>query len=338
MKPKPFNPYRMDETLLEVIAARTRKAAYPRALDRFAEKLAAFTGRRYCLLTASGRSAMRAGLAALGTGRGSVVGMTDVTHPSALDETRAAGAKPEFLDIDPTNLNMSAKALKAGAGRLDALIFTPMFSTSAPVKTVRAIADANGFPVLEDASQVMGVSCGGKPYGSFGDISVFSLSSYKPVSFPRAKAGALLCDDPALFRKAVKAAAAAGRPDAAAAPLMELKLSLLKTTIAGLRRNGDIYRGVLAGIKGLVLPGIGRDAQDFPILTARKNELEKFMLKRKVPLGRTYELLHMLAPSQGNFHGSEVYAGQALHLPSYPAMTESECLYAARAVKEFFRS
>lgn len=338
MTPKLFDPYRLDEALLEASAALLRKAAGPGALDRFGKKLAAFTGRRYCLLTASGRSAIRAGLTALGAGRGSLVGMTDVTHPSALDETRAAGAKPEFLDIDPANLNMPAEALKAGAGRLDALIFTPMFSTSAPVKTVRAIADANGFPVLEDASQAMGISCGGRPYGSFGDISVFSLSSYKPVSYPHAKAGALLCDDPALFRKAVKAAAATGGPDAAAAPLMELKLSLLKTTIAGLRRNNDIYRRALSGIKGLVLPGIGRDAQDFPILTAGKKELEKFMLKRKVPLGRAYEPLHMLAPSQGYFHGSKIYAEQALHLPSYPAMTESECLYAARAVKEFFRS
>lgn len=338
MTPKLFNAYRLDEALLEVSAARIRKAADPGATDRFEKKLAAFTGRRYCLLTASGRSAIRAGLAALGAGRGALVGMTDVTHPSALDETRAAGAKPEFLDIDPTNLNMSAKALKAGAARLDALIFTPMFSTSAPVKTVRAIADANGFPVLEDASQVMGISCGGRHYGSFGDISVFSLSSYKPVSFPHTKAGALLCDNPALFRKAVKAAAAAGGPDTAAIPLMELKLSLLKTTVAGLRRNNDIYRRALAGIKGLVLPRIGRDAQDFPILTSQKKELEKFMLKRKIPMGRTYELLHILAPSQGNFPGANRYAAQALHLPSYPAMTESECLYAARAVKDFFQS
>ena len=118
---------------------------------------------------------------------------------------------------------------------------------------------------------------------------------------------------------------------------MELKLSLLAKTLAGLRRNNDIYRRLLAGIKGLTLPDTGRDAQDFPILTHRKNELEKFMLKLKVPLGRTYEPLHIIAAARGKFPGSRLYTEQALHLPSYPMMTRSECLYAAGAVKGSFK-
>ncbi len=337
MTPKLFDPYRLDETLCKEHSGPLRKAAGPGAPARFAEKLAAFTGRRYCLLTVSGRAAIHAGLAALGAGKGSRVGMTDITHPSALDETLALGAKPELLEINLSDLNLDPKSLEAAAKKLDALIFTPMFSASAPPPLVRALAQANGFPVLEDASQIIGVSSGKRPYGSFGDISVFSLSSYKPVSFPRAKAGALLCDDPALFRKAVKAAAAFGKPDPAIAPLLELKLSLLKKTLACLRRNNDFYRRSLTGIKGLVIPGSGRETQDFPILTSKRMELEKLLRKMKVPPGRTYEPLHTLAPSGGYFPASVIYAGRAVHLPSYPMMTESECLYAAAAVKNFFK-
>ena len=337
MTPKLFDPYRLDETLLEASAGRLKKAAGPGAPARFAEKLAAFTGRRYCLLTASGRSAIRAGLTALGAGKGTSVGMTNVTHPSALDQTLAVGAKPEFLEIALSNLNMDPEALRAAAGKLGALIFTPMFSTSVPPELILSLAKAGGFPVLEDASQIIGAAHDGRPYGSFGEISVFSLSSYKPVSFPEAKAGALLCDDPALFRKAVKAAAAFGGPDPATTPLMELKLSLLRKTLAVLRRNNDIYRRGLAGIKGLVIPETGGDAQDFPILVSRKKELEKVLLKMKVPLGRTYEPLNTLVPSRGHFPASAIYAGTALHLPAYPMMTESECLYAAKAVRGFFK-
>lgn len=336
MSIKLFNPYRLDETLLEERSAILEKAAGHEALDRFAEQLAAFTGRRYCLLTSSGRAAIRAGLAALGAGKGKRVGMTNITHPSALDETLAVGAAPEFLDIDLTTLNMTAGEIKARARKLDALIFTPMFCASAAPSAIRAPAAAGGCPILEDASQVMGVSRGGRRYGSFGDISVFSLSSYKPVSFPGAKAGALLCDDPALFKKARKAAAPAGGPAPKTAPLLELKLSLLKSTLAGLRRNNDLYRETLAGIKGLFIPKTGRDAQDFPMLTTRKKELEKLLLKMKVPLGRIYEPLNEIFGLHGDFPGSRTYAEQALHLPSYPMMTESECRYAAGAVKGFF--
>ena len=335
MSTRLFNPYRLDETLLEERPAFLAQAAGPGALDRFAGQLAAFTGRRYCLLTSSGRSAIRAGLAALGAGKGSRVGMTNITHPSALDETLAVGARPEFLDIDISNLNMSAGEVKARAASLGALIFTPMFCASAAPAVIRELA--GGCPVLEDASQVMGVSRGGRRYGSFGDISVFSLSSYKPVSFPRAKAGALLCDDPALFRKACKAAAAAGGPAPETAPLLELKLSLLRKTLAGLRGNNDLYRETLSGLKGLTIPATGRDAQDFPVLTSRKKELEKLLLRMKVPLGRTYEPLNEIAGVRGAFPASRTYAEQALHLPSYPMMTASECRYAAGAVKGFFR-
>lgn len=337
MKPKLFDPCRLDDTLLARRADWLAKAAGPDAMDRFAKKLAAFTGRRYCLITGSGRDAIRAGLAALGVTKGRRVGMTNLTHPSALDCANALGARPEFLDINASNLNVSAKALQA-AGPLDALIFTPMFSASAPVNLVRALALAKGFPVLEDASQIIGVSSGGRPYGSFGDISVFSLSSYKPVSFPGAKAGALLCDDPVLFKKAARAAAASPVPSPKAAPLMELKLSLLKRTLAGLKKNNDAYRSALSGVKGLFIPAVGRQSQDFPVLTERKRELEKFLLARKVPLGRTYEPLHLLAGAAGSFPASAAYAAGALHLPSYPMMAESEAAFVAGLVKGFFRS
>jgi len=337
MTSKLFDPYRLDEMLLKAGPGRFRKAAGPGAPERFAEKLAAFTGRRYCLLTESGRAAISAGLTALGAGKGTAVGMTNITHPSALDQTLAVGAKPKLLEIALSNLNMDLEFLKAAAGKLDALIFTPMFSASIPPGQIRSLANANGFPVLEDASQIIGVASKGRPYGSFGDISVFSLSSYKPVSFPGAKAGALLCDEPALFRKAKKAAAAFGVPDTATAPLMELKLSLLDKTLSGLRRNNDIYRRALSGIEGLAIPETGRDAQDFPILVPRKKELEKALLKAKVPLGRTYEPLDTLIPQRDRFPASETYARTALHLPAYPMMTESECLYAAKAVRGFFK-
>ena len=61
MTPKLFDPLRLDETLMNERAAWLKKAAGPEAPGRLAEKLAAFTGRRYCLLTASGRAAIGAG-------------------------------------------------------------------------------------------------------------------------------------------------------------------------------------------------------------------------------------------------------------------------------------
>lgn len=330
---KLFDPYRLDEALIAEHPEVLRPPA-PRAARDLATALAALAGRRYCLLTSSGRGALRAGLAALGAGRGSVVGMTDVTHPSALDAALALGARPEPLDVDPRTLNPSPESLEAAAPRLTHLVFTPMFSASVPPALVRRLAAERGFPVLEDASQAIGASSGGRPYGSFGEISVFSLSPHKPVSCPGASAGALLCDDPALYRRA--RAAGAGAPVAAALPMLALKLSVLGRTLAGLRANNAFYRRELAGISGLDLPASGREAQDFPVLARRKAGLARHLAGRGVPLGRTYEPFHALRGARGRFPGGALYAARALHLPSYPAMTPAERRLAAGAVKEFF--
>ena len=276
------------------------------------------------------------GLKALGAGKGSVVGMTNLTHPSAPEAAAWAGAKPDFIEINAATLNLDEAGLESRAEKLDALLLTHMFAASAGMDRVMAFVKRERIPCLEDASQIIGESCKGRPYGSFGEIGVFSLSPYKPVSSPAGKAGIILCDDAALFRRVRAAAEEFGRPEPGVAAFLSLKLEELPSTLKGLEKINAAYHAGLAGIKGLYLPAAGRVAHEFPVLTPRRKALEARLRAAGVPRERVYEPFNSAYGTRGSYPVSERYAAQALHLPAYPMMTESETRYVIKTVKEFF--
>jgi dTDP-4-amino-4,6-dideoxygalactose transaminase len=326
-----FDPDRLDRVLLSISRPPAAGAA-----DKFEKELAAFARRKYCLLTESGRAALKIGLKALGLKPGAAVGMTDLTHPSAPEAAEWAGLDPRFIDIRKDTLNLDACRLKTAAKDLDALIATHMFSTPADIRAALKLARNNGFPVLEDASQIIGGSLKGRPFGSFGDISVFSLSPSKPVSCPGAKAGVVLCDNPALFKKVKTAAAEFGRPGGEIAACLLIKLRTLGRTLDGIRTVNAAYRKGLARLPGLTMPRLDLSAQEFPIFTAKKEALSAFLTARGIPLEREYEPFHLLYRTGGAYPVSEFYAARAVHLPAYPMMLKSETDYVVKAVKDFF--
>ena len=94
---KPFDPYRLDRKLMRAAARETRalKAAGPAAYRAALEKsFASYLGRRYCLLTDSGRTALRLAVLALRPGGGTAA-FPDITHPSLAK----LGMRKENVDV-----------------------------------------------------------------------------------------------------------------------------------------------------------------------------------------------------------------------------------------------
>ncbi len=63
----------------------------------------------------------------------------------------------------------------------------------------RALAEANGLSLIEDASEALGGYLANRPLGSFGDSSVFAYYGNKQIT--AAEAGMLLTDDAALANR-----------------------------------------------------------------------------------------------------------------------------------------
>lgn len=329
MKNKPFDPYRLDRRLMKAAAAETaRMRRAPEAYaDTLAGELAAFAGRRHCVLVSSGREALRLAARALKP-RGGTAAFPDITHPSLAEAVSGRGFRPLALDIDPRTLNLSENALKAAAPRLDLLLLPHMFATPAPVRLAERLAARHGFALVEDASQIIGLGLGRRRFGSFGDISVASLSPYKPVSSPFCRAGALLCDSDELLRRALALKPQGPRPEAF--PFIRLKLARLESTLASMRKANAVYRETLGAALAFVPKGVSDLSQDLPLVVPDKTAFERAFRKAGLPLERTYRPLHLEKDLPGSFPAADAYWAGAVHLPAWPLMTAAECRRAAR--------
>ncbi|MFC7896338.1 DegT/DnrJ/EryC1/StrS family aminotransferase [Streptomyces sp. NPDC057381] len=139
----------------------------------------------------------------------------------------AAGLRPVQAPLKPSDASIDIDAVPEDVwGSLSAVLTTNLYGSPDPAPGLRARCDALGIPLFEDAAHAIGSEVGGRPVGSWGDASVFSLSKHVG-----AKAGGILafadrgsrealekaCDDLLLPRRTTAELAYAVRPYAEAA-------------------------------------------------------------------------------------------------------------------------
>ncbi|MFE3328187.1 DegT/DnrJ/EryC1/StrS family aminotransferase [Streptomyces sp. NPDC059176] len=91
----------------------------------------------------------------------------------------AAGLRPVQAPLDPRDGSLDTAAVPAALWpRLSAVITTNLYGNPDPAPELRTRCDALGIPLLEDAAHAIGSHVGGRPVGTYGDASVFSLSKH----------------------------------------------------------------------------------------------------------------------------------------------------------------
>jgi 8-amino-3,8-dideoxy-alpha-D-manno-octulosonate transaminase len=164
----------------------------------FEEKFAAYCGVKYAQAVTSGTAALKVALTAMGVGPGDEVitqGFTFVATWEAILET---GAVPVFSEIDET-LNMDPADLeKKINSRTKAIIPVHMMGAPARIEQIKAIADRDRIPVLEDTAQAAGGLLGGRRLGSFGRCGTFSFDAVKTMT--TGEGGMIITDDEELHR------------------------------------------------------------------------------------------------------------------------------------------
>lgn len=171
------------------------------------EKLAKFTGRKYCLTCGSGTEALQIPLMAFELSKTDAVFVPSFTFFASAESINLAGATPVFVDIDST-FNMSVESLeneiqrvlKEGKLNPKGIIPVDLFGRSANYDAILPIAKKYNLFVLEDAAQGFGGSLHGKRNGSFGDVAATSFFPAKPLGC-YGDGGAIFTDDEALYEK-----------------------------------------------------------------------------------------------------------------------------------------
>lgn len=123
------------------------------------EKLAAYTGAKYCISVANGTDALQIAQMALGIGPGDEVITPGFTYIATAETVALLGAKPVYVDVDPRTYNLDPVQLEAAiTPRTKAIIPVSLYGQCADYDAINAIAQKHRIPVIEDAAQSFGAS------------------------------------------------------------------------------------------------------------------------------------------------------------------------------------
>ena len=146
------------------------------------EKLAAYTGAKYCISVANGTDALQIAQMALGIGPGDEVITPGFTYIATAETVSLLGSKPVYVDIDSRTYNLDPVLLEAAiTPRTKAIIPVSLYGQCADMDAINAIAAKHGIPVIEDAAQSFGASYKGRKSCNLSTIACTSFFPSKPL-------------------------------------------------------------------------------------------------------------------------------------------------------------
>ena len=157
-------------------------------------KLSAYCGGRPVRVFNSGTCTMEIALRIAGVGPGHEVITTPLTWVATSNVVLEVGARPVFVDIDPSTRNIDLDRVEAAITPATRAII-PVDLAGLPVDRDRlyAIAKKHKLRVVEDAAQSMGSTWQGKRIGATGDF--VSISFHPNKNITTIEGGALVLND-----------------------------------------------------------------------------------------------------------------------------------------------
>lgn len=172
-------------------------------VQAFEAALSEYCGDRPVRAFNSGTATLEIGLRLAGIGPGDEVITTPLTWVATANVILEVGAKPVFVDVEPTSRNIALDRIEAAITPATRAIM-PVDLAGLPVDRDRlyAIAIQHNLRVVEDAAQSFGASWHGQAIGTTGDFVSFSFHANK--NFTTSEGGALVLPadvDPALCER-----------------------------------------------------------------------------------------------------------------------------------------
>jgi perosamine synthetase len=129
----------------------------------------------------SGRYALRAGIKALGIGPKDAMLLPSYNCGVEIDPILNLGVDPVYYRITKNLLVDFDDLFEKITGRVKAVLVTHFLGFPQPIDEVKKICRERNLFLIEDCAHALLSYHGGKPLGSYGDVSIFSLLKTLPV-------------------------------------------------------------------------------------------------------------------------------------------------------------
>src|SRR5207249_1447078 len=137
---------------LEEVAASSNYVLGPNVV-KFEEEFAWFTGAEQCVGLNSGTSALHLALIAAGVGPDNEVLTVPMTFIATSWAVSYVGARPVFVDLDPTTYSMDVAQVEAPiTPRTKAILPVHLYGQPADLGPLLEIARKHDIPLIEDAA------------------------------------------------------------------------------------------------------------------------------------------------------------------------------------------
>jgi dTDP-4-amino-4,6-dideoxygalactose transaminase len=164
----------MDKAILDVFSH--SKFVLGPEVTRLEDEIAAYCGVSHAVGVGSGTDALLVALKALGVGNGDEVITTDFSFFATAGTIERLGARPVFVDIEPSSYNIDPNLIEAAVtDRTKVIIPVHLFGQMADMDPIIEIAHRHNLVVVEDAAQAIGAEYKGRKAGSIGDYGCFSF-------------------------------------------------------------------------------------------------------------------------------------------------------------------
>ncbi len=170
------------------------------SLETNIEKL---TGVKYSAACANGTAALHLALLALNICPEDEVIVPAFSFVATANVVEIAGAKPVFVDIDPSTFNIDVPEIHSQlSSKTKAIIPVHEFGLSCDIKALIVIAKENNLSVIEDAACALGARQDNKHVGTWGNIGSFSFHPRKAIT--SGEGGMVISNDKSIIREIKK--------------------------------------------------------------------------------------------------------------------------------------
>lgn len=151
--------------------------------EKFEQAIAKYTGAKYAVATNSGTAALHLSVIASGIKTGDEVITTPFTFVASVNCCLYEKAKPVFVDIDPTTLNLDVGQIEAKiTSKTKAILGVDVFGYPAEWQPIVKIAKKYNLAIIEDAAEALGAKYQKKKLGSLDRLTVFGFFPNKQMT------------------------------------------------------------------------------------------------------------------------------------------------------------
>lgn len=343
-------------------------------VKQFEAEVAAYLGVKHAIGVNSGTDALIIGLRALGIGEGDEVITTPFSFFATAESISNVGAKPVFVDIDPSTYNINPKAIKEQmTSRTKAIMPVHLYGNPAAMGEIMDIAQVHRLKIIEDCAQSFGAkyhgTCSSFPEsvpeniranisdkftGTIGDVGAFSF-------FPSKNLGAygdggLITTNNDQIAESARMLRVHGakkkyhnevlgynsRLDSLQAAILRVKLKYIDDWNRGRRRIAKTYNDLLANIDGIVTPEL-TDGHVFHQYTIRILHEKRDLVKQSLAEQDIGSMIYYPVPQdklpvyEGQYGAnsiSDMLAKEVLSLPIWPELEENNIKRIVEAIAQ----